>query len=253
MTTSASPHAVLAASKESGPLHATLFGNNDPVASLRMAQIMVNGGWISVQLSEYGAKTLSHLGHFRAHDRLCYYIDHCEERQDGSTPMLSGYFLPEFEHQPKRLRLEKGLFNQVSFYDQEGNADERVLSYDFLTPQEKSMVQDCTHALFRATSAEICEADRRLKNFFCRVDEEAEHFRLLCLSLLDKEKTDAHDMKCHLLKYVAEIPAEQLEDMLMSLLMEAEAEAMRKRLTNQLMDCQQRMSHIIRLTTLLGA
>lgn len=250
MTTSVSPHAVLAASKESGPLHATLFGMT-PLESFRMAKIIIHGGWLALELSEYGTKALSYLGHFRLHDRVCYYVNHCEERSDDSASLLSGYFLPEFEIQPKKLRLEKGLFNQVAFCDQHGSTDERVLSYDFLTPLERNTVKDYMGVLFRAMSAEVREVDHRLKNFFSMIDGDAENFRLLCLSQLEKEKIDVDAMKSCILEYVAKIRAEELPEILMSLLQESELEAMRKRLTAQLSDCQGRIANISRLKALI--
>lgn len=113
-----------------------LWGSNDPVESLRMARIIVNGGWLAITLNHEGAKSFTYLKGASAGVRVVYYIDHFNMGTITGAPMLLGQFLFEFEGCPDdALRMSGGGTNRV-YFRMNGQQDNRVAAYDFLTDAE---------------------------------------------------------------------------------------------------------------------
>jgi hypothetical protein len=127
------------ASAESAPKQPPselIWGSDDPVESLRMARIIVNGGWLAITLNEEGSKSFAYLKGASAGVRVVYYIDHFNMGAITEAPMLLGQFLFEFEGCPDdALRMSDGGTNRV-YFRMNGKQDNRVVAYDFLTDAE---------------------------------------------------------------------------------------------------------------------
>ncbi|MDQ5902157.1 MAG: hypothetical protein QG606_373 [Patescibacteria group bacterium] len=113
-----------------------IWGSKDPVESLRMARIIVNGGWLAITLNEEGAKSFTYLNDASAGVRVVYYIDHFSMGTITAAPILLGQFLFEFEACPAAaLPMSGGGTNRV-YFRMNGQQDKRVAAYDFLTGAE---------------------------------------------------------------------------------------------------------------------
>lgn len=113
-----------------------LWGSEDPVDSLRMARIIVKGGWLAMTLNEEGSKSFTYLKGASAGVRVVYYIDHFNTGAISEAPMLLGQFLFEFEGCPNdALRMSGGGTNRI-YFRMNGQQDNRVAAYDFLTEAE---------------------------------------------------------------------------------------------------------------------
>lgn len=118
------------------PLKELLWGSEDPDESLRMAQIIVNGGWLALTLNESGAESFTYLKGASASVREVYYINRFNIGIISKAPMLLGHFLFEFEGCPEdALPMRSGDENCI-YFRMDGHQDKRIATYDFLTEAE---------------------------------------------------------------------------------------------------------------------
>jgi hypothetical protein len=111
-----------------------LWGSVDPVESLRMSLIIVNGGWLAITLNEEGAGSFTYLKGASAGVREVYYIDSFGIGTMTGAPFLRGQFLFEFEGCP-HTALSLSAPNRI-YFRSDGKQDKRVAAYDFLTEAE---------------------------------------------------------------------------------------------------------------------
>ncbi len=113
-----------------------LWGCTDPKESSRMSEIIVNGGWLALTLSEKGAGSFAFLKNALPGVRQAYFIDYFALGTISSGPMLLGQFLFEFENASKMaLKLFPGLTNRIYFRHGD-NRDNRIDDYNLLSAEE---------------------------------------------------------------------------------------------------------------------
>lgn len=133
------PRRVLAAANEAPgqPLTELLWGSQDPEESLRMARIIVEGGWLAITLNEHGAEAFTYLKGAHAGMRVIYFVNHFAKGGVTESPMLIGRFLFELEKWPATLRFPFGNTGRVYFRKNGPDAkDRRVQHYDLPTEAE---------------------------------------------------------------------------------------------------------------------
>ena len=113
-----------------------LWRSIDPVESLRMSRIIVNGGWLALTLNEKGARDFfSCSKDVSVGTRMAYHIARFGIGTITKEPMLHGQFLSKLEDcADNSLHL---LFSSSCIYFRTNKKqDQRVLSYDLLTEAE---------------------------------------------------------------------------------------------------------------------
>jgi hypothetical protein len=145
------PRRVLAIAKEnpSQSLVELLWGCQDPAESLRMARIIVEGGFLALTLNESGVGSFTFLKDASPGSREAYFVDRFAMGGITEAPMLLGQFLFEFEKCPEEaFCLSSGGTNRIYFrMNGSGQKDRRVDEYSLLTEDEINDVRSRLQAL----------------------------------------------------------------------------------------------------------
>ncbi|MDZ7612141.1 MAG: hypothetical protein U5L10_05240 [Candidatus Moranbacteria bacterium] len=133
------PRRVLKSAASTGDLPAKelLWGCKDSQESIRMARILVEGGFLAITLSEEGLRRFALPKSF-ANIRLPYFVDNFIRGALTNAPMLWGHFLFELEERPgEALRFETDCTNYLYFrMNNPDKKDVRVKNYGFLAEHE---------------------------------------------------------------------------------------------------------------------
>lgn len=126
-----------------------LWGCQDPAESLRMARIIVEGGFLALTLNEWGARSFTFLENASPGSREAYFVDRFSMGAITEAPMLLGQFLFEFEKCPEEaFCLSSGDTNRIYFrMNGPGQKDERIDEYSLLTEVEINDVRSRLQAL----------------------------------------------------------------------------------------------------------
>jgi hypothetical protein len=145
------PRRVLAMAKENSNQTSAelLWGCQDPAESLRMAKIIVEGGFLALTLNEDGARSFTFLKDASPGVREAYFVDHFAMGGISEAPMLLGQFLFEFEKYPEEaFNLSSGGTNRIYFrMNGPGQKDRRIENYGLLTEDEITNVRSRLQAL----------------------------------------------------------------------------------------------------------
>ncbi len=118
-----------------------LWGCDNEEESSRMADIIVNSGFLAITLNERGSKSFAFLKNASAGIRTPYFVSCFQMGAISGGPMLLGQFLFEFEKNPiGALPLNSGGTNRI-YFRMDGHQDKRVQSYDFLNEKEAEDVK----------------------------------------------------------------------------------------------------------------
>jgi hypothetical protein len=139
------PRQVLALSKmvNNLPKEEWLWGCDNSEESIRMSDIIVNGGFLAIKLNESGVEDFRCLEKEQrvSGTRFPYFIDRFEMGGFTKAPRLLGHFVFELVNNLRLALSDKETAGNRPYFRKNGKQDYRVVSYDFLSKEEVSYVE----------------------------------------------------------------------------------------------------------------